>query len=122
LETGQPEGCPARTTIIDGPETTTPEKWVWLSNDVKTHGASGVALVTRVLTPGCRFCGSAKLYQETHNGCKPEKGAFGMALIHASYFRLRCAIRSSIHAVISDCSQATFLPPRKPAPESLRAD
>ncbi|EKI51137.1 hypothetical protein ECN1_2765 [Escherichia coli N1] len=42
----------------------------------KTHGASGVAFeLLGFSRPVTDFAATAKLYQETHNGCKPEKGA-----------------------------------------------
>jgi hypothetical protein len=78
METGQPEGCPARATITrysNGLRTTAkmgaPEQ-----DTKKTHGASGVAMSNTGSTPGCRFCDSGKLYLETAKGSKPEKGAF----------------------------------------------
>ncbi|KDT93077.1 hypothetical protein AC87_3145 [Escherichia coli 3-105-05_S4_C1] len=42
----------------------------------KTHGASGVAFeLLGFPRPAVDFATATKLYQETHNGCKPEKGA-----------------------------------------------
>ncbi|GMX34758.1 hypothetical protein UXETEC1_42860 [Escherichia coli] len=98
---------------------------VCLSNDVKKDAWRVWCRleVTRVPTPGCRFCDSDKTVPGNTQRMQARKRDFvRMALIHASYFRLRCATRSAIHAVISDCSQATFLPPRETcAGKALRA-
>lgn len=98
---------------------------VRLSNDVKKDAWRVWCRleVTRVPTPGCRFCDSEKTVPGNTQQMQARKRGFvKAALIHASYFRLRCAIRSAIHAVISDCSQATFLPPRETcAGKALRA-
>jgi hypothetical protein len=76
LETGQPEGCPARTTIIDRgtnkhhsrkmgvPEQRQKDAWrVWCR----------LKLLER--RPAADFATAGKLYLETAKRSKPEKGA-----------------------------------------------
>ncbi|EHC30324.1 hypothetical protein LTSEADE_5233 [Salmonella enterica subsp. enterica serovar Adelaide str. A4-669] len=46
-----------------------------ITTQKKTHGASGVAdNIHGFSRPVADFAATAKLYQETHNRCKPEKG------------------------------------------------
>lgn len=92
-----------------------PEKQVCRSNDVKKDAWRVICRleVTRVPTPGCRFCGSGKTISANAGKRQARKRDFLQSgHHHASYPRLRPAMRPAIHAVISECSQATFLPPR----------